>query len=217
MEGVFPLNELIIVILLLSFAVSFDSYFFGLTYSLRSIHLSYTTYGIVIIMTMLSFITGNFIGQSISFFIPSVTDILGSIIFVMIGSYIVYQWVTEQKQKIKNYKLYYRLKSINLKTLFQILKSPQMADLDQSGHIIGKESMIVAVALSIDSFGIGIGSAFTDLPVILTGVMISFSSFFFLTFGYITGKWLQKCKWINSFTFLPGIILICLGIWNLMK
>ncbi|MGM8215573.1 sporulation membrane protein YtaF [Bacillaceae bacterium W0354] len=211
------MSQILIVMLLLSLAVSFDSYFFGLTYSLRSIKVNYTIYLLIGVMTALSFMTGHIIGQSIAFLIPSVTEVLGGIIFVLIGCYIIWQWIDEQRKKIKKYRFHHNTSTLNLRTIWNVLKKPDYADLDFSGTITGKESFFVAIALSLDSFGSGIGSAFTSLPIVFTGIMIGISSSFFLAFGFLTGHWLRSIKWMHQLSFLPGIILICLGFWNFMK
>ncbi len=202
--------------LLLSFAVSFDSYFFGFTYSLKSIKVKKTTYIIISLVTSGSFLTGYLLGDLLELMIPKMAEYLGGLVFVLIGCYIVWQWVDEQREKIRQY---YQQETVrfNLKTLWLVLKKPQMADIDHSGTISGKESFIVALALSLDSFGSGVGSAFTMLPYFLTAGLIGVCSMIFLGLGSLTGRVLTKYKWMHQLSFLPGIIFIMLGIWNITK
>jgi len=211
------LEHWIVISLLLSFAVSFDSYAFGFTYSLRSIKVNYTIYLLVGIMTALSFIIGHLIGHSMALMIPQITDLLGSVVFIGIGCFILWQWVDEQRTKLMKYQHNYGKVRLNIRTIWNILNNPDFADFDQSGSISGKESFYVAIALSIDSFGTGVGSYFISIPVLITGLLIGISSIFFLAFGYLTGNSLRSFKWTNQLTFLPGIIFISLGIWNFMK
>ncbi|WP_279401776.1 manganese efflux pump [Piscibacillus salipiscarius] len=118
----------------------------------------------------------------------------------------------------KKFRKYYHDESIrfNFKTIWMILKDPQVADLDHSGTISGKESLFVALALSLDSFSSGVGAAFTILPYFITAVLIGFSSMF-LGLGTITGRILTKYHWMQQLSFLPGLIFIMLGIWNITK
>ncbi|GEL76835.1 sporulation membrane protein YtaF [Tenuibacillus multivorans] len=204
------------VILLLSFAVSFDSFFFGFTYSLRSIKVKLSTYMIIGLVTSISFLAGYLLGDVLSYLIPQITDYLGGFIFVFVGLYIIWQWVDEQREKLKKYYQTTQIKW-NLKTFWLILKDPQLADLDHSGTISGKESFMVAFALSLDSFGSGVGSAFTALPHFLTASMVGLSAMIFLATGSLIGRILHSYKWMQQLSFLPGIIFIFLGIWNFTK
>ncbi|WP_162297869.1 sporulation membrane protein YtaF [Halalkalibacillus sediminis] len=210
------MEELIIVLILLSFAVSFDSYFFGLTYSLRSIHVGGSTYGIIGLMTGLSFILGYSMGDLIETILPHVSRYIGSVIFVVIGCMILKQWLQEQKTKWKQYTLS-KGQQWNLKMIWLILKQPHKADVDHSGSITGKESFFVATALSMDSLGSGIGVGFTELPFMVAASMIGISSMFFLALGNQTGKWIRSVSWVQPLSFLPGIIFIFIGIWNFIK
>ncbi|WP_194840781.1 sporulation membrane protein YtaF [Filobacillus milosensis] len=205
-----------VIILLLSFAVSFDSYFFGFTYSLKSIKVKKTTYMVIGLVTSSSFLSGYLLGGIFSLLTPTITEYLGGIIFLFVGGYVIWQWVGEQREKIR---MYYKDEPLswNLKTLWLILKDPQMADVDHSGSINGKESFIVALALSLDSFGSGVGAAFTILPYLLTAFMVGLSSMFFLALGSLTGRYMVQFKWMQQLSFLPGLIFILLGIWNFTK
>ncbi|RPF55390.1 sporulation membrane protein YtaF [Aquisalibacillus elongatus] len=215
MEGAFILDHLVLV-LLLSFAVSFDSYFFGFTYSLKSIKVKKTTFLTVGLVTSMSFLTGYLLGGFLSLVIPRITEYLGGFIFVFVGCYVIWQWITEQREKFHQY---YPNQSFrwNIRTIWYILKNPQMADVDHSGTISGKEALIVALALSFDSFGSGVGSAFTVLPFLLTALMVGMSSMLFLALGGLTGQFMQRFRWMQQLSFLPGLIFIMLGIWNITK
>lgn len=205
-----------VIILLLSLAVSFDSYFFGFTYSLKSIKVKKTTYLVIGLVTSVSFLIGYLLGDLLALFIPRLAEYLGGFVFVLIGCYVLWQWFDEQREKFRHY---YQKEAVrfNIKTIWMILKNPQMADLDQSGTISGKESFVVALALSLDSFGGGVGAAFSILPYMLTAFLIGLCSMFFLGVGTLTGRVLTKYNWMHQLSFLPGLIFIMLGIWNITK
>ncbi|WP_411953630.1 sporulation membrane protein YtaF [Alkalibacillus sp. S2W] len=205
----------IVLVILISFAVSFDSFFFGLTYQLRRIKLPVTSIVMIGFVTAISFLMGHILGQGVFVTIPSLSEVLGGFIFVAIGTWVIWQWVREQKEKVASHTNSFQ--SFNWKTIWEIMKQPQIADRDQSGAITGLEAIMVAIALSLDSFASGIGSAFVSIPIILAAIMIGLFSVLFLLSGLICGRWFQKFDWIHALSFLPGLILISLGFWNFLR
>lgn len=74
-------------------------------------------------------------------------------IFISIGLWVLFQWATEQKEKLKSIEPPWTIVDI-----WRVLKEPQEADLDRSGSIRGVEVFVVAIALSLDSLATGIGT-----------------------------------------------------------
>ncbi|MDQ0351224.1 putative sporulation protein YtaF [Alkalibacillus filiformis] len=208
--------DLILLTLLLSFAVSFDSFFFGLTYRVRSITVKPHTVLMIGAFTACSFLLGGWIGELVMFIMPFISHILGGLIFIAIGSWVLWQWLQDQKQKVKYYYRVQEMK-LNIRTIWEILKRPQVADRDQSGSISGMEAVVVAIALSLDSFASGIGAAFFEIPALAVAIVVGLSSMFFLMCGIGLGKWMHRFTWIHPLSFIPGLILISLGIWNFIR
>ncbi|GAA0456397.1 sporulation membrane protein YtaF [Alkalibacillus silvisoli] len=208
--------DLLILTLLLSFAVSFDSFFFGLTYRVRSIRVKPYTILMVGAFTACSFLLGGWIGELVMFIMPFISQFLGGLIFIAIGTWVLWQWLQDQKQKVKYYSRVQEM-TLNLKTLWEILKRPQVADRDRSGSITGMESVIVAIALSLDSFASGIGAAFFEIPAFVVAGVVGLASMFFLICGIGLGKWMHRFAWVHPLSFIPGLILISLGIWNFIR
>ncbi|WP_188206388.1 sporulation membrane protein YtaF [Alkalibacillus aidingensis] len=208
--------DLIFLTLLLSFAVSFDSFFFGLTYRIRSITVKKTTVLMIGVFTSVSFLLGGWAGEFVKFIMPFISHILGGLIFIAIGLWVIWQWIEDQKEKVR---YYYPIENVtfNFKTIWEILKQPQIADRDRSGSITGMESVAVAIALSLDSFASGIGAAFIELPSLVVASVVGLSSMFFLLCGSGLGKWMHRFAWIHPLSFIPGLILISLGIWNFIR
>ena len=60
--------------------------------------------------------------------------------------------------------------------VIQILRTPQMADVDRSGIISASEALLLGIALSLDSFGAGLGAAMIGFSPLLTALVISTAS-----------------------------------------
>lgn len=202
----------LIVIGLLSFAVSFDSFFFGLTFEIRSISISSRIVIFIGMVTGASFLVGSWLGELFVYVMPRLTDYLGGTIFIGIGLWVIWQWISDQKKKLKTVQSPW-----SLIDLWHVLKEPQMADYDHSGSIHGYEAFLVAFALSMDSFATGIGSTFTELPIYILACLIGIFSSLFLLIGKWTGSLLQRIHSIHLLGFFPGMIFIGIGILNLIR
>lgn len=88
--------------------------------------------------------------------------------------------------------------------------------MDDSGSISGYEAMWLGIALSLDAFGAGLGAALLGLPPLLTSVMIALFSGTFLVLGLRVGFRFASAGWIRSFTALPAVMLIIMGLLKLI-
>ena len=95
----------------------------------------------------------------------------------------------------------------------QIIRNPTNSDFDHSKKIDCKEAFFLAIALSLDSFCIGIGSTIAGISSSLFPLLISTFQLLFLKFGYIIGSKLNNTKIFpdNTWSVLSGILLIIIG------
>lgn len=101
--------------------------------------------------------------------------------------------------------------------VIEILRTPSSADRDRSGTISPGEAALLGTALSLDAFGAGIGAVFIGLSPWLTAPVIAVFSAVFLRLGIGTGNLAAHIAWLGRLTFLPGIILIVLGLSKLLQ
>ncbi|MFC0015665.1 MULTISPECIES: manganese efflux pump [Allobacillus] len=195
------------IMILLSFAVSFDSFFFGFTFQLRSIQLRFRFVWLIGLVTGSCFVIGSWLGKYFLYVLPFSSESIGGMIFITIGLWVLYQWATEQKEKLKSVEPPWTIVDI-----WRVLKEPQEADIDRSGSIRGVEVFVVALALSLDSFATGIGTTFTTIPIYLLGLLVGIFSSLFLHVGAWTGKWFKQFHATHLFAWIPGMILIGIGI-----
>lgn len=145
---------------------------------------------------------------------PDIAGKLGGIVLVIIGIWVLIQFFRPTKPKNpKQYEktlLNFEIKSLGV--VIHILKKPLDADFDNSGIITGFEAFILGMALSLDAFGAGIGAALIGFSPALTATTVAFMSCLFLTIGITFGKLFAKVEWVQKLTFLPGVLLIIIGI-----
>ena len=87
-----------------------------------------------------------------------------------------------------------------------------VADIDKSGNITGIEAFLLGLALSLDSFGAGIGAAMLGFAPLYAAIGIGLTTGIFLSIGLKSGYFLSYWHWLQRLTFIPGIILIVIGV-----
>lgn len=207
----------LLTLLILGFAVSLDSFSVGLTYGIRRVSIPLKSIIVIAICTFAVLLLAMGIGTGIEAFLSAkAAEILGGCILIAIGIWLLIQFFTAGKKEGKPEKeilVDFEIKSLGI--IIKVLRKPMVADLDQSGTIKGIEAFILGFALSIDSFGAGIGAALIDLPPVLCALFISVASALFLIAGIKIGEFFRNISWIGKITFLPGVLLILIGILKL--
>ncbi|RNB60776.1 sporulation membrane protein YtaF [Brevibacillus gelatini] len=101
--------------------------------------------------------------------------------------------------------------------MIQILKDPAKADADRSGHIMGWEAVMLGLALSLDAFGAGISLTFLGYSPLVVALCIAMMSALLLAVGLAIGRRAGKTRWLARLTWLPPILLICIGLAKSLK
>lgn len=214
---------------IMAFAVSLDSFGVGLTYGLRKIRIPIFSLLVISCLSGLMILLAIQIGSGLLLFLPSsVAKILGGLILIAIGAWTIYhlfvqkekddhgdQRQVDDRQSDASILPETDVITIEMKRLgilIQILKTPSKADIDKSGEISMAEAAVLGLALSLDAFGAGIGAALIGLPSFLTALSIAVCSFLFLYFGVLFGKTFSSIKIFQKLSFLPGVMLIILGL-----
>lgn len=187
--------------ILLAISSSIDSLGIGITYGIKNTKISLIgkiiLFIISITITYLSISLGSFI-QTI--FPNFLTKLIGSCILIFMGIYICFE----------------ALKSKN--NFSNIFNNPISSDLDNSKIIDSKESLFLAIALSLDSFCIGIGGSITNINLTLFPLFVSMFQLFFLSIGTHLGIHINKLYKLpqNIWSIISGLLLISIGILKLI-
>lgn len=207
-----------ISLFLLAFTVSLDSFSVGFTYGLRKVRIPLKSILIISFCSAVVLISamgvGNFIEQLVS---PHIAESMGGFILIILGAWVLLQFFRSEKVKEpsvqKNTIIKFEIKSLGL--VIQILKKPMSADFDQSGAITGLEAILLGLALSLDAFGAGIGAAMLGFSPLYLAASVALMSSLFVSLGIRLGATFAKSDWVQKLTFIPGILLIVIGIWKL--
>lgn len=185
--------------ILLAISSSIDSLGIGITYGIKNTKISFIGKIILFIVSLLSAYLSIFLGNFIQNIFPNfLTKLLGSFILIFMGIYI---FLESSKKKDSN---------------SNIFNNPISSDLDNSKVIDSKESLLLAIALSLDSLCIGIGSAISDINLTFFPLLVSIFQIILLSFGAFLGVHINKIYKLpqNIWSLMSGILLIFIGIFK---
>ncbi|MGG3560394.1 sporulation membrane protein YtaF [Neobacillus rhizosphaerae] len=205
-------------LLILAFALSLDSFSVGFTYGLRKMVMPIKSVLVIATCSAASLMIAVSIGHGLEKVIsPNITAKLGGFILIALGAWVLYQFFRPEKEKelVEHEKTIVNLEIRSLGLAISILKKPMSADFDHSGTITGIEALMLGFALSLDAFGAGIGAAMLGFPPLYLALTVAVMSSLFVLLGIKSGAFFHKFDWIQKFTFLPGVLLIIIGIWKL--
>lgn len=178
--------------ILLALSVSIDSLGIGISYGIKHTKISktsnFTLFSISFIVTSLSIIIGNTISSILS---EKFSVLLGSAFLMLLGFYGIYKNISN---KTTNY------------------------DFNHSNEIDSKEAIFLGLALSIDSFCVGLGSGIIGLNDILLPFLVSIFQLFFINCSAnIANLLLSKFNISdNILSYISSFSLILLGILKIL-
>lgn len=187
--------------LFLAISSSIDSFGIGITYGIKNTKMSLFGKIILFFISIISAYFSIFCGNIIQNIIPETfTKIIGSFVLILIGLYICFEALKAKKNSSN------------------IFNNPICSDLDNSLIIDSKEAFLLTIALSLDSFCIGIGGSITDANLSLFPLFVGIFQLFFLHTGTFLGIHINKfCKLPeNIWSILSGILLIFIGIFKII-
>jgi len=209
----------ITALVILAFAVSLDSFSVGFTYGLRKMKIPLVSIVIIACMSagtiLLSMLIGGLISQLLS---PVFAERLGGILLIGLGLWVMFQTIRssdESEEMVHEEKEEKVIATIEIKYFgiaINVLKKPLDVDIDRSGTIMGLEAFLLGFALSFDAFGAGLGAAMLGYPPLALALCIGLMSSLFISVGMTFGRKLSYINWVNKLAFLPGILLIFIGV-----
>ncbi|WP_428909350.1 sporulation membrane protein YtaF [Niallia sp. Krafla_26] len=204
-------------LLLLAFAVSLDSFSVGFTYGLRKMRIPLKSILIIVCCSAATLLAAMLMGHLFQQFMsPVFAEKIGGIILIALGCWVIYQFFHSDKEKedLPHEKVILNFEIKSLGIVINILKKPMVADFDRSGTITGVEAFMLGLALSLDSFGAGIGASMLGFSPLYLALAVSLLSSGLVLLGMKLGTVLSKNSWLQKLSFLPGIVLIVIGIWK---
>lgn len=206
-------------LIILSVALSIDGFGAGVSLGMRGMKIPFKSIVVISSCSAVSLgvamLIGDFISQYVSQGAAAKT---GGIILILLGIWFIFQYFKKEKDTVeiqsKEKMIFnYEIKSIGV--VISILQKPTDVDFDKSGSVNGVEALVLGIALSLDAFGAGIGAAMIGISPLILALSIGFMSSIFIWSGLESGKLLSKSKLVRNLSFLPGVLLIIIGLLKL--
>lgn len=189
-------------LLFIVFAVSFDSFTVGTAFGIKQIKVPLVALGMLMLCSTVVVYLSMTIATWLGPFFPAIlTDIIGSLVFIVLGIVLLFTHTNHQ----------------NNKHTISLLKEPQQADADQSKTISVNEAFVLGTALALDAFGAGFGAAMIGYTAMLTALLVGLMSALLLYIGLFLGTILGKTKTMTTLSFFPPVILLAIGVYGVIK
>lgn len=206
--------------LLIAIAISMDSFSVGVAYGIKDIKVPLHSLVVLDIISVTLLSLGLFAGNLLTRLIPQIaTNLVGAGILLIIGLWFLIQgWLNYRFPKEKVHEpTSIAIISINsLGIAINVLRDPSKIDLDISGVIDTKEAIVLGIALAIDSLAIGIAVSLSSFStILLTLLLVAILNLVFLLSGIHVGKNYIASRLKEKTSFIPGCILVILGLTRL--
>ena len=160
-------------------------------------------------------------------FIPA--KLLGAIIILGLGTFQLIRAVLNTEKKVPLSQAVPVMASIDqawvvepvfriqlrfLGLVVQVLRTPDLADIDGSGGISLRESLLLGSALAMDAFASGIGAALAGITLSVIGI-VALTQLGMIRLGQILAGKIPEFLMTKA-KFLPGIVLIFIGLAKLI-
>jgi len=217
------------VALLMAVALSLDGLGVGLAYGLRRIRLPLSSLIVIALCTVFAMGISMLLGSWVTLwlrFIPARS--LGALILLVLGFFQLARAIWNRNQEtfpeavpaiaavfpktIPEPVFKFQLNFFGL--VIQVLKTPHIADVDGSGGISLRESLLLGSALAMDAFASGIGAAMAGMTLSVIGI-VALTQIMMLRIGQqMAGKIPEN--WTAKAEYLPGAVLILVGLGKLI-
>ncbi|MFA4136758.1 MULTISPECIES: sporulation membrane protein YtaF [unclassified Brevibacillus] len=226
-----------LALLLVSLAISMDSVSVGLTYGLRNMRMPFLSLVVVSGCSFAVVYGVMLVGSSLTEWLtPEIGTYIGAAVLILMGLFTLWRLIAtrsgtevqestatsnnavvaaEKQEEQEPIVLLSQFRIFGV--MIQILKDPSKADADRSGHIMGWEAVMLGLALSLDAFGAGISLTFLGYSPLLVALCIAVMSALLLVVGIALGSRAGKASWLTRLTWLPPILLICIGVAKSLK
>ncbi|MBW5470615.1 sporulation membrane protein YtaF [Brevibacillus formosus] len=226
-----------LALLLVSLAISMDSVSVGLTYGLRNMKMPFLSLVVVSGCSFAVVYGVMLVGSSLTEWLtPEIGKYIGAAVLILMGLFTLWRLIAtrsgteaqestaessnavvaaEKQEEQEPIVLLSQFRIFGV--MIQILKDPSKADADRSGHIMGWEAVMLGLALSLDAFGAGISLTFLGYSPLLVALCIAVMSALLLVVGIALGRRAGKARWLTRLTWLPPILLICIGVAKSLK
>lgn len=196
--------------LLFAVCANIDNFTVGIAYGIKKIKIGLISNLLIALITGAGTFVSMAVGLWLSRFLPvSAANLIGSVILIILGVFVAADFFKAKKRQKAN-------KNDRGDFCSKILEEPELADQNSSGTIDVKESLLLAVALSVNNFGLGIGASITGLNIFATVLCTVLGSILSIILGCLLGRSCLSRLFGRYAALVSGILIILLGIYEIL-
>lgn len=197
-------------ILLFAFVANLDNLTVGAAYGIRKIRIGFFSNFVIglvsVACTVVSMLFGRLIG---GFFSAAAANILGSGVLIAMGLWFLASFL---KKRLRSAE---RAEQEEKFLPAELLEKPEEADADRSGDIDLREAALLALALSINNLGLGIGASIAGFNIAETAAATFFTSLLLLWLGCKLGYSLFADFLGRYADLISALVIVALGVAGL--
>lgn len=173
--------------LMLAFSLSIDAAGIGLSYGIRGIKIPISAEAVIGGISFLVIFASMAFGEILCGFISEdAGEIIGAIILLIIGIWIVLQGTNKKEFNNKDKVFNFMIKPLGI--TIKIIRTPECCDLNKSFIIEPFEAIYLGTALSFDSIGAGITASAFGFNKFLFSLLVCLFQILLLNSGAFFGK-----------------------------
>lgn len=206
-------------VLLLGLAVSIDGFVAGIAYGLKNIRMPLTSLSIVGFVAALCTAAAMSMAYLVGQFIHTdVAIIIGALLLILLGLWSLFQQYLTKN--IAGYELDGQVSARKLtfslgRLVVSIMAKPETADVDKLGCISALEAVFLGFAVGVDAMVGTFAAALMGALPLYTPLVIGIIHILCIAAGCYSSEKLISDKLKKQFPYLPGALLILLGILRL--
>ncbi|QOS98812.1 sporulation membrane protein YtaF [Brevibacterium sp. JNUCC-42] len=212
----------LVSLLLICLAVSLDGFGVGMSYGLRKMNMPFPSFLVISLCSFAVIFVSMTLGHWLQYWVtPELCSKIGATVLILIGGLTLWKMLiskrnqsdtlpAEENGKYRDFRWTIRMYGL----MIHILRDPERADTDRSGHIVGKEAIMLGLALSLDAFGSGVSLTLLGFAPLFTSLCVALTSIILLWGGMTVGRRFSSVGWFQRLSFLPAILLIGIGFFK---
>lgn len=190
--------------LLFGVSASLDALLVGVTCGIRRVRISPWQNLLISFITLAGTCLSVGLGTRLLLVLPiHIATLAGSMVLILLGIYYIVKSMLQYLEKYQQ------------RNIPQVGEIQQTSIEDYNNTLESKEALALGFALSANNVGIGLSASIAGLSLVPTAVVTLFFSLVFLFLGNRLGRCSLLRLMGNAADSLTGILLICLGLFQL--
>lgn len=205
----------LIPVLLVAISSNADNVAVGIAYGIRNVRVPLPSNLFIAVFTSCVTLLSTLAGQRIGCYLPpQLANMVGGGIIAGIGVWVLIQSTRSRALDDKTAMAGY-IRPGMLPKLLSVLENPLSIDRDLSGHIDLREVCLLAVALSLNNVGNGIGAGMVGMSPLLIATAVLVFSVITLWGGVAAGCYGQRILG-NFAKVMSGVLLVAVGVYEIL-